>query len=107
MSIGPSSLGFIAVSSSGTPVQLSSTSLRVRKLRIQPRKNATTVNTGNVYIGTHSLNFSTNTGIFAVLSPEQTEAVYIDAPIGQDIDLSLWYVDADNSNDAVLVSYSA
>ena len=106
MSIGPNSLGFVTVASAGTPVQLVSSAMRVRCFRVQPRKNATTVNVGNVYIGGSNLNVSTKTGIYAILSPEQTEGIEIRYP--QDLtDISQWYVDADNSNDSVLVGVTA
>jgi len=72
---------------------------------MQPRKNATTVNVGNIYIGDSTLNVATKTGIFAVLSPEQVQGLSIRSADESQADLSQWYVDADNANDAVLVSY--
>jgi len=101
------SLGFVAVSSAGTPVPLSGSSLVVRAFRVQPRKNSTTENTGIVYLGNSALVKSTGVGVYAILTQEQTEGELISAAsLGSaDIDLSQVYLDADNSGDAVLVGY--
>ena len=40
-----------AVAAAGTPVQLTATRTQCQSLVIQARKNVTTANTGNVYIG--------------------------------------------------------
>lgn len=101
----PASLGFILNAVPGTPVPLSATRLLVRHLRLQPRTSATGVNVGNVYIGGPTLTKNTATTIFAVLSPEQTEGRNFDAADAGLIDLSQWYMDADNAGDGVLVGY--
>lgn len=106
----PASLGFIVSAIPGTPVQLSSTRLLVRHLRLQPRASATVTNVGNVYVGGANLTKGTPTTIFAILSPEQTENR---SSGGSDpglmdpslVDLSQWYIDADNAGDGVLVGY--
>ena len=99
-------LGRINVATPGTPVQLASSSTIAQRVRVQPRKNASTVNTGNVYlitIGTGGK--GTATTIYAVLSPEQVEGLEL-FPVGSNVfDLSLLYVDADTAADAVLVGY--
>jgi len=103
-SMGPTG-AFVTVTNSGTPVQFTSSSYQCSVLRIQPRKNSTTVNVGNVYIGSSTLNKSTGAGVYAILSPEQVEGLQFDIPWTAGVwplNPSNWYVDADNSADAVL-----
>lgn len=101
----PASGGFVLSGTPGTPVPLSAVKLLVRRLRLQPRTSATGINVGNVYIGGATLTKNTGTTIFAVLSPEQTESREITALDNGLIDLSQWYMDADNAGDGVLVGY--
>jgi hypothetical protein len=101
MALTVGSLGFIAVPTPGTRVQVSATKLTCKYVRFQPRLNNTTVNVGNTYI------YGQQTGgsAFAILSPEQVQPEEI-VPVGNsDLDLSAFWIDADNANDAMLVSY--
>lgn len=98
MSFNPTGIGFVNVPNPGTPVALSAASLFCPGFRVQPRRNATTVNVGNVYLK------DANGNTWAILSPEQVDgkdfALIIDA-----YDLSKWFVDADNAGDGMLVGY--
>lgn len=106
MSLVPFSLGFVTVATPGTPVALSASSQNTPQFRVQPRKNATTENAGNVYLITQSTGGKgTATTIYAVLVPEQIEG-FVLPPVQSNIyDISNWYVDADVAGDGVLVSY--
>jgi hypothetical protein len=85
-----------AVTTAGTPVQLVATSTLVDAVEIFARKNSTTANTGNVYVG-----FSSTGGQnFRVLAPGETFSEK--APDGKKIDLSLIYIDAATNADAVI-----
>lgn len=108
-SVSPGGLGFVTVTSAGTPVQFTSSPLACVSLRIQPRKNSTTVNVGNIYIGNQNMVKSTGAGVYAILSPEQVQGFSITAPVVSGVyPLSAYnaqgfWIDADNSGDAALV----
>lgn len=106
--IVPGSLGFVSVTTAGTPVQLSATEQICNFIRIQPRKNYNTVNAGNIYImtGTAGGGAASNQGlIWAVLAPEQAQGILIN-PQGENVhNLANWWIDAVNSGDGVLVGY--
>jgi hypothetical protein len=88
-----------AVAAAGTPEQLTATRTQCQSLVIQARKNTTTANAGNVYIGFTSAASSQK----LVLQPG--ESVSITAGTGKAIDLSGIYIDAATNADAVCVTY--
>jgi hypothetical protein len=93
-------LGYVTVSSSGTPVPLSSSSVRTAACHIQ----ADPSNTGVIYVGGVNLD-ATHRGV--VLSPDR--GTEITGPhirgIEEEFDLSEVYIDAATSGDKVIVSY--
>lgn len=73
-------------------------------IRLEPRRSQSVVNLGNVYVGGSNLNKNKPATIYAVLSPEQVDGLPIMSPGSSfDIDVSNWWIDADNAGDAVLV----
>ena len=106
MGLLPNSLGFKTVSSPGTAVQLIAVKTVARVMRLEPRRNGTTFNVGNIYVGGSNLNKNLPATIFAVLAPEQVTGVEIlSGGVPFDLDISNCYVDSDNANDGVLVGY--
>lgn len=109
MAIQAKSLGFIAVTTAGTPVRLAATPTPCNYISIQPRKNLTTANTGNLYVmtGTGTGGAASNaTLVFSILATGASPLVLTINNVGCDqLDLSLWYLDAATSADGALVSY--
>ena len=99
-----SSLGFINVAASGTPIALAAATKGATRIRIQPRKDAVTTNTGNIYIMCANLGAVANPGsIYAILSPEQVEGIEL-IPVGSNAwDLAQIWLDADNNGDGALI----
>lgn len=93
------SLGFIAVATPGTRVRPFTFPLICQLARLQPRRSASVLNVGNVYI------YGQQTGgqPYAILAPEQVQGIPIPY---NNFDLSNIWIDADNANDAVLVGYN-
>lgn len=90
------SQGSKAVATAGTPVKLVSSATLVESVEIFARKDNTTANTGNVYVG-----FSASGGAdLRVLQPG--ESYTVSAPNGKKIDLSKIYIDAATNADAVV-----
>lgn len=87
------------VSTAGVPVQLQSASQQVNGLLFQ----AWPANTGNIYIGTSTLNSSTGVGVIMVLGPGQIGYIGGKAQFGTE-DPSLIYVDADVNGESTLWS---
>lgn len=85
-----------AVTTAGTPVVLTGTGATlVQSFEIHARKNTTTANTGNIYVG-----FSASGGSnYRVLSPGDSWGEV--APPGKKLDMHLIYIDAATSADAV------
>lgn len=88
--------GVTAVTSAGTAVRLSDTSNVVRSLEIHARKNTTTANTGNVYVGVEGGSGKQ----YRVLTPGDPLSLSVQ---GEDegIDLQGIWIDAATSGDAV------
>ena len=105
-----SPVGLVTVAAPGTPVQLTATRTPCRLVSIQPIKgfqaaNAGIVdNVGAVYIGRVGMNKATGVNVIWVLQPEQASQLFGNE-VGAGEDPSLYYVDADNAGDSVLVSY--
>ena len=107
--MGLVSLGKITVASAGTPVQFSSTVLNCNAVYIS---TITGQSGQQMYIGVKSFVKATLVGVLKILQkPIASTPVYLDNWVVQSnvaagpIDLSTLYVDADTTNDAVLVSY--
>lgn len=101
MSLTLNSLGFVTVASPGTKVRgTTQFPFLCHFIRIQPRRDASTVNVGNVYI----YGSSDATLPYAVLFPEQVDGVQLGG--SQSIDLSKVWVDADNAGDGVLIGFN-
>lgn len=87
--------GTKAVAAAGTPERLVGSTTKVESVEIFARKNPTTANTGNIYVG-----FSASGGSnLRVLEPG--EGFGLSAPLGKKIDLNLIYIDSATSSDAV------
>ncbi len=100
------SLGLIVVTTPSTPVQLSAKSIRCNQINLQAVKGPSTDNVGNVYFGLAGLNRSTLAGVLYVLKPGIPAASVMGSQVGSyNDDLSNYWIDADNANDGVLVSY--
>jgi hypothetical protein len=95
------SQGRKAVTAAGTPEALVGSLSLVESVHIQARKNVTTANTGNIYLG-----FSSSAGSnYLVLAPGDEWSWT--APPGKKLDLHLIYVDAATSADAVTYTAAA
>jgi hypothetical protein len=95
------SQGRKAVAAAGTPELLVGSLTLVESVEIQARKNVTTANTGNIYLG-----FSSSAGSnYRVLEPG--DVFTWTAPPGKKLDLHLIYVDAATSADAVTYTAAA
>ena len=90
--------GSKVVATAGTPVALVDTPTPVRSVEIHARKNKTTANAGNVYVG-----FNRGAGAqLRVIEPGEPFAIA--APDGKKFDLAGIFVDAATSGDAVTFS---
>jgi len=89
------SQGTKAVAAAGTAVQLTATTTLVRSVEIHARKNKTTANTGDVYVGFAGGSGNQN----RVLAPG--DPFTITAIDEEMIDLSQIWIDAANNGDAV------
>ena len=94
-------LGFIAVTTAGTPVQMSSTSLKVRGLIVSGFKAKGTANTTakNVYIQDQQGNV-----LFVIPTGTILNVPLSHPQLSEMIDLSNLYIDADTSGDALEVT---
>lgn len=104
------SLGFVVVTTAGMPVQVSASQLISALIRFQAKKNQTNENTGNIYIMTANVPAASNpTKIYAILYPGQaSDPVEVGGSpffIGNGLDLSQIWLDADNNGDGALVGY--
>lgn len=98
------SFGKITVATAGTPVRCTinesvpATRFGVQSISVYGPAG----NTGNIYLGTATMNRSTFAGVYAII-PKGTWAsgVINLAPAG--INANELYIDADNSNDTALV----
>lgn len=88
------------VAAAGTPEKISATSIRVRQATLIGNKAARTANTGTVYVGPGATD---DTQIYSIASGEV--GAVLQSPDGGLIDLSQWYVDAENNGDGVSVIY--
>jgi hypothetical protein len=89
------SQGTKAVAAAGTPEALVGASTLVSSVEIHARKNTTTANTGNIYVG-----FTAGAGNQKrVLAPG--EVFPITAQPGKKVDLASIYIDAATNADAV------
>ena len=95
------SLGRVAVTTSGTPVPLSSsTSAMVARVVLQTAPS----NTGKIYFGSKGLNKTTLAGVSRVLAT--VDSYEIATEDGTDgLSLAQLAIDADVSGEGVLVSY--
>lgn len=84
------------VTTAGTPVRLVASSTLVDSVEIFAMKNVTTANTGNIYVGFNS----TGGQNFRVLTPGSS--LSMKAPPGKKLDLTLIWIDAATSADAVV-----
>jgi hypothetical protein len=82
----------------GTAEQLKSTDVYAISLLVFPKSG----NVGNVYFGTSGVDKVTSKQI--IITPT-TPYVGFDVPIGNKLNLSEFYVDADNGNDGVYFMY--
>ncbi len=93
-------LGYVTVTTAGTPVQISSTEIRAAGCLIQ----AASTNTGTIYVGGDNLD-ATHRG--CEIAPG--DAISIEGPmiggIEEEFDLSEIKIDSVSSGDKVLVSY--
>lgn len=109
MAIVPKSLGFINVTTAGTPVPLASAATPCNYITILPRKNLTTANTGAVYLMVANAvgGAVDNQGlVYAVmLTGGAPVTIEINAVGCDQHDLSKWYLDAASNGDGVLVGY--
>jgi hypothetical protein len=96
------SLGIITVTTAGTPVQASSTSLKVRAVWLSAIKAKGTPNSG-----TFAYVLDPNSKLlFAV--PKSLAPLFVSSKLAVTsdfIDLSNWWIDADTSGDGLLITY--
>jgi len=85
------------VTTAGTAVQISTTSLAVTSFVIRAKR----LNTGRVYVGKDTVDDTVNDG----LGPEDSLGWTADGSFQKALDLSLVYVDSDNNGDGVDVFY--
>lgn len=88
-------LGVVTVTSAGTKQRLTSTSTSVYAIEIQADKD----NVGSVYIGDSTL--TTSNGI--ELEPKDIHIIELEEM--DELNLSDYYVDADNNDDKIRVHY--
>jgi hypothetical protein len=94
------SLGFVNVTTAGTPVQMSSTSLKVRGLSVAAFKAKGTANTGaNIYVQ------DAQGHVLFTVPKGTTFPVPLSHPqLSQQIDLANLWIDADTSGDGLEVT---
>ena len=106
------SLGVVVVTTKGTPVKLSSTSIVCSKIWIQPMQaggasgTQPTVNTGYIYFLNSSTAKATGLAncIFAVPSSADSAQPF-ESLARNGWDLSKIWMDSDNNSDGALISY--
>jgi len=98
----------VTVTAAGTQIQLSTTSLLVAKIRVQPVK----ANTGRIGVGIATIDMVTVAGLIADLAAPGagatgvSEAVEIESHLsGNPLDLSDYWLDATVSGEKALVTY--
>ena len=104
------SLGFVTVAAAGTPARLTanettpSAQFGAHSYLVEVHPN----NTGNVYIGTATMNKATGVGVFAILPPPTANTYpsfssnIVEAAAG--FALNNIYIDVDNNGEAALIS---
>lgn len=103
----PGSLGQVVVATPGTPVPLSGSLLLVNKVRIA----GIIGNAGRSWLGLSTLNKSTGAGVLKEFWPTGggggvADAIEISSPgLGNHIDLSKFYADANTAGEGFSVSY--
>jgi hypothetical protein len=100
------SLGKITVSSAGTPVQASSTSILAHKVIIEPLST----NSGKSYVGTSAITVSSGAGLIktflAVAASGINDQLVISAgDQGNSIDVSQFWFDVATNGQGFIVSY--
>jgi hypothetical protein len=99
------SLGKKTVTTAGTPVQISSTSIKAHSVCIQ----VNSANTGKIYIGTSTLVAATYVGVLKVLPPPSAssypEFVATQIMAQNGIDLSELWIDSSVNGESAIVSY--
>jgi hypothetical protein len=88
-----------AVTTAGTPVQLTATRTQAASVVVQARKSVSTANTGNVFLGVAG---AAGTQLL-VLEPGQS--VSFTAANAKAIDLSDFWVDSATNGDGIIVTY--
>jgi len=107
MSISPKSLGLQQVAAPGTPQPIAVVSTQTKRAVLTPIKTLpSTANVGNIYLGTSTMVKATGVGVYRILTPT-TLPVLLERgrSTGEFVDLSQWYIDADNGTDGLLVGY--
>lgn len=99
------SLGLIAVTSAGTPQALWPSSLPCDAVNILPMKGPTTANVGNIYIGTKGMNKTSLVNVLYILASGQPATTVRSRATFKD-DVNNYYIDADNSGDGAVISFS-
>lgn len=97
------SLGKVAVTTAGTPVQVTANAIRAALLRIELVPG----NTGDIHVGLSTLNKTSGAGVVAVLTKAQADRwVYeLCSEDGNSIEVSKFYLDSGTNGDAAYVSY--
>ena len=106
------SLGFVAVASAGTPVQATA---NVSASALPPQAQsqylgcsilfqAKPSNTGKIYILDKGGSKSSGTGLLAILTSSTSSFIISTPQAPGGLNAADYWIDADNSNDAVLVS---
>lgn len=100
------SIGLVTITTSGTPVRVSATRIGAQGFLIQ----GLSTNTGKIYVGSSAMVIATGVGVFAVIPAPTTgtlpsfSSTIVNAPAG--FNLADIYIDADNSGEKVLISYT-
>lgn len=102
------SLGKVTVTTAGTPVRVTSTKTTCQSVLIQ----AMPTNAGLAYVGLSGMDKSAGTGVLGIIGKPSADEVVVPsvsfsiplAPAG--INLADLYIDADDNNAAVLISYT-
>jgi hypothetical protein len=99
----PTTLDFVDVTTAGTPEQISTSSILCVAVVFQ----ALTTNSGNIYIGDANVDNSTDTKRGITLAAGETFVLSNQLLGGTNInfDIADWYVNADNNDDAVGITY--
>ena len=96
-------IGKVVVASAGTPQKLNPTAVSAQGILVQ----ALSANTGKIFVGDSTLNKTTLVGCYAVLAVPTANVIPSFSATQQSpggLDPSLIFIDADNTNDGVLVS---